>query len=475
MAWNEPGKGKDSWSGGGGNRNNDGGGPPDLDQIWKRLKARFNSGNGGGSNNNGGGGNGSGGIPTGLIAGIVGVLVLAWLVVGGLYVVQPGEKGVVLRFGEYADTASPGWHWHLPYPIASVTKVDVQQVRRVSNRAVMLTKDENIVDVEISAQYRISNAMNYLFNLQDPDQTVQQVLRSAVREIVGTSNMNQVIQEGVQVNQLEDPAIGNVDLKQGTGQPKKKDGLKDIDQKLVGQIKEKQNEYPQITDRSRAKLPSNVKQIMQYTLNKYDAGIDIVAVNVQYAQPPEQVQGAFQEAIKAREEEERAKNIARAYARDVVARAQGDKAQMIAEAKAYKSRKINRAEGQAARFDDLLTQYQKAPEVTRTRLYLETMGDVLSASHLVLNDGDGNSMTYLPLDKLIDKASRKSANDDTSESSGQDSGNDSSGSSSSGSSDDGSGQSSTNSNSSSGSNGNSRSSDSNAYDIDALRSRSRNS
>ena len=167
--------------------------------------------------------------------------------------------------------------------IATVAKVDVQQVRRVSNRAVMLTKDENIVDVEISAQYRISNAMNYLFQLENPDQTVQQVLRSAVREIVGTSNMNQVIQEGVQVNQLEDRAINNVDLKEGSGQPKKKDGLKDIDRELVGQIKQKQNEYPQITDRSRAKLPTNVRKIMQFTLNKYDAGVQIVAVNVQYA------------------------------------------------------------------------------------------------------------------------------------------------------------------------------------------------
>ncbi len=268
----------------------------------------------------------------------------------------------------------------------------------------MLTKDENIVDVEISVQYRISDAMNYLFQLQDPENTVQQVLRSAVREIVGTSDMNQVIQEGVQVNQLDDKALANVDLKENSGQPKKKNGLKDIDQKLVGQIKQKQNEYPQITDRSRAKLPDNVRRIMQYTLNKYNAGIQILAVNVQYAQPPEQVQGAFQEAIKAREEEERAKNIARAYARDIVARAQGDKAQMIAQAKAYKQRKINRAEGQAARFSDLLAQYEKAPEVTRERLYLETMGDVLSASHLILNDGTSGSMTYLPLDKILEKS-----------------------------------------------------------------------
>ena len=467
MAWNEPGKGKDSWGGGDRNKNNQGNGPPDLDQIWKRFRERF-GGNGGSGNQGGGnGGSGGAGVPSGLIAVVIAILAGAWLVFGGLYVVQPGEKGVVLRFGEYVDTASPGWHWHLPYPIATVSKVDVQQVRRVSNRAVMLTKDENIVDVEISAQYRISNAMNYLFQLENPDQTVQQVLRSAVREIVGTSNMNQVIQEGVQVNQLEDRAINNVDLKEGSGQPKKKDGLKDIDRDLVGQIKQKQNEYPQITDRSRAKLPTNVRKIMQFTLNKYDAGVQIVAVNVQYAQPPEPVQGAFQEAIKAREEEERLKNIARAYAREVVATAQGEKAQMIAEARAYKSRKVNRAEGQAARFSDLLTQYEQAPEVTRSRLYLETMGEVLSGSHLVLDSGDGNSMTYLPLDKIIDKSgAKKPANDNAPSADSDNVGGDvpSSPSSSSGSQNNG--------DSGSGNNGQS---DTSNYESQALRSRSRNS
>ena len=462
MAWNEPGKGKDSWSGGDRNKNNQGNGPPDLDQIWKRFRERFggNGGQGGGN-----GGSGGAGVPSGLIAVGIAILAGAWLVFGGLYVVQPGEKGVVLRFGEYVDTASPGWHWHLPYPIATVSKVDVQQVRRVSNRAVMLTKDENIVDVEISAQYRISNAMNYLFQLENPDQTVQQVLRSAVREIVGTSNMNQVIQEGVQVKQLEDRAINNVDLKEGSGQPKAKDGLKDIDRELVGQIKQKQNEYPEITDRSRAKLPTNVRKIMQFTLDKYDAGVQIVAVNVQYAQPPEPVQGAFQEAIKAREEEERLKNIARAYAREVVATAQGEKAQMIAEARGYKSRKINRAEGQAARFSDLLTQYEKAPEVTRSRLYLETMGEVLSGSHLVLDSGDGNSMTYLPLDKIIDKSGTKKSTEEGVPSADSDKvGSDmSSATSASGGSQGNDGG------------GNSGQSDTSNYESQALRSRSRSS
>lgn len=400
MAWNEPGKGQDPWGGDKkrpGNSNNDG--PPDLDQIWRRFRARFANKNGG-NGSGGSGGQGGDGLGGGFFVVLIPIAIVVWLLTG-FYKVDAGEKGVVLRLGEYTETVNPGLHWHLPYPISQVSEVDTQQVRGASNRAVMLTKDENIVDVEVSVQYRISNAMNYLFRLQDPENTVEQVLRSAVREIVGTSDMNQVIQEGVQVAQLDDSALKNVDLKETSGQPKNKDGLKDIDKKLVGQIKQKQNEYPQITDRSRAKLPDNIRRIMQFTLDHYDAGIKILAVNVQYAQPPEPVQGAFQEAIKAREEEERAKNIARAYARDIVARAQGEKAQMLAEARGYKQRKIDRAEGQSKRFSDLLAQYQKAPGVTRERLYLETMGDVLSASNLILNNGGDNAMMYLPLQELM--------------------------------------------------------------------------
>lgn len=410
MAWNEPGKGQDPW-GGGNNRpgKNSGDGPPDLDQIWRRLRERFAGKKGG--NGSSGGGSGRGAPSGGFFLILIPVVVAVWLLTG-FYKVNPGEQGVLLRLGQYQETVEPGLHWHLPYPVASVLKVDTQQVRGASNRAVMLTKDENIVDVEVSVQYRISNAMNYLFRLQDPENTVAQVLRSAVREIVGTSDMNQVIQEGVQVGQLENGALKNVDLKENTGKPKNKDGLKDIDKKLVGQIKKKQDEYPQITDRSRAKLPDNIRRIMQYTLDNYDAGVKILTVNVQYAQPPEPVQGAFQEAIKAREEEERSKNIARAYARDIVARAQGEKAKRLAEARGYEKRKVDRAEGQSTRFSDLLAQYRKAPDVTRQRLYLETMSDVLSASHLILNDGDSNAMMYLPLQELMKGSKENSKAED---------------------------------------------------------------
>lgn len=400
MAWNEPGKGQDPW--GGGNKNS-GNGPPDLDQIWRKFRARFSGNNNGGGNNTSGG---AGGPSPAILLLIVPIALVVWLATG-LYVVQPGEKGVVLRFGNYIQTQAPGWHWRIPYPVDRVYKVDTQKVRGAKNRAVMLTKDENIVEVEVAVQYRISDAMNYLFQLREPDATVEQVLKSAVREIVGTSRMNQVIQEGVQVEELEDRALENVDLKEGSGTPADKDALKDVDDSLVSEIKQKQKDYPEINDRSRAKLPENVTKIVQTTLSSYKAGINVVAINVQYSQPPEQVQGAFEEAIKAREEEERKKNIARAYARDIVARAQGEKARILLDARGYREQKIARAKGEASRFTELLAQYEKAPEVTRERLYLEGMSEVLSSSNLVLAEqGNGGPLMYLPLEKMLDDARR---------------------------------------------------------------------
>jgi membrane protease subunit HflK len=408
MAWNEPGKGQDPWGGSNKNKNN-GNGPPDLDQIWRRFRARFSGNGGGGGGNNSGG---TGGPSPALLLLIVPIAVVVWLATG-LYVVQPGEKGVVLRFGDYTQTQGPGWHWRVPYPVDRVYKVDTQKVRGASNRAVMLTKDENIVEVEVAVQYRISDAMNYLFQLREPDETVEQVLRSAVREIVGTSRMNQVIQEGVRVEELEGRALENVDLKEGSGQPADKDALKDVDDKLVTEIKQKQQDYPEITDRSRAKLPENVTKIVQTTLSSYKAGVNVVAINVQYSQPPEQVQSAFEEAIKAREEEERKKNIARAYARDIVARAQGEEARILLDARGYREQKIARAKGEASRFTELLAQYEKAPEVTRERLYLEGMSEVLSKSNLILAEqGNGGPLMYLPLEKMLNDARRNKKAED---------------------------------------------------------------
>lgn len=402
MAWNEPGKGKDKDPWGGGNRNTggggDGGGPPDLEQLWRRFRDRFfnrGNGNGGGESPSGGGG------PSGaVIIALVVVAALIWLATG-MYVVQPGEKGVLLRFGAYTHTAGSGWHWHLPYPIEEVDKVDTQQVRKASHRAVMLTKNENFVDIEVSVQYRISNAMNFLFQLQDPEATVNQVLRSAVRDVVGTSRMNQVIQEGVSVGDLNEKGIEHVNLKKNAKSSKSRDALSGINHELVGKIKKKQKNAPQIGNRSRAQLPNNIHKIMQVKLSDYQAGIKIVAVNVQYAQPPEPVQHAFEEAIKAREEKEQKKNMARADARHILASVQGQKAKIVAKARGYKQREIERAKGDASRFTQLLAQYQKVPDVTRERLYLKTMGDVLSNSHVILNNTGSSSMMYMPLQKIL--------------------------------------------------------------------------
>jgi len=358
-------------------------------------------GTGGGRNSNNGGGNGSPGLSGALLLGIIGIGLVIWLLTG-LYVVQPGEKGVLLRFGAYTHTSGPGWHWRLPYPIDSVFKVDTQKVRSASNRAVMLTKHENYVDVEVAVQYRVSNAMHYLFRVRGPDATVLQVLRSSVREVVGNSSMNQVIQEGVAVKRLKNETGKKVNLKKHKKKKQhKKSPLSGMNKKVVHQIKKHVHQQPQITNRSRATLHSNIRKLMQYRLNKYETGIDIVAVNVKYAQPPEQVQHAFEEAIKAREQKVSKKNKARAYARSLVARAKGEKAQRVAKAKAYKQRKVQRAKGDAARFAKLDKQYQKAPAVTHERLYLQTMGTVLGNSHMILNSGGQSSMNYLPLKQIL--------------------------------------------------------------------------
>lgn len=392
MAWNEPGKGKDPW----GKGNGKGDAPPDLDEVWRRLRDRF----GGRGRGGGGGSGGAEGPDPRLFLFAIPVIAVIWLLTG-FYVVQPGEQGVVLRFGGYHETTQPGWHWQVPYPVDRVTRVDIQQVRSASNSAVMLTRDENIVDVRVAVQYRVDSAHNYLFNLRSPDETVEQVLKSAVREIVGTSRMNQVIQEGVRVEELAGEELANVDLKETGEERQTGDPLKSINEELVKEIKAQQEAYPEIADRSRALLPENIRRILQFTLDEYASGMRVTAVNVQYSQPPEPVQGAFEEAIKAREEEERKKNIARAYAREIVEQAQGEAAAVVLQARGYRERKIARARGESERFSQLLDEYRRAPEVTRKRLYLETMNEVLSGTGVVLFDQDkGSPLFYLPLQEL---------------------------------------------------------------------------
>lgn len=339
MPWNQPGgDNKDPW--GGGNRNNQG--PPDLDELLKKLTAKLGK-FGGGS----GGGGRAGSV------GIVGIALLAlilWLA-SGFYIVGEGERGLVLRFGAYQHEAGPGPHWHIPAPVEAVEIVDIDQVRSFQHRSSMLTQDENIVDIELAAQYRVNDAKAYTFNVREPDLTLNQAVESALREAVGKNKMDFVLNEG------------------------------------------------------RPVIAETTKELTQAMLDTYGTGLEITTMNLQQSQPPEQVQDAFNDAIKAREDNVRFVNEAEAYANSVVPIARGESARVIEEAKAYKEQVVSRAEGEADRFSRLLAAYRLAPDVTRERLYLETVETVLArTSKVVMDTRNGNSMMYLPVDKIIQGA-----------------------------------------------------------------------
>lgn len=341
MAWNEPGgNGKDPW----GHRKNDG--PPDLDELIKKLQEKFNQWFG----NQRTGGSGQGDSPglSMMMRIVIGlVLLVAWLS-SGLYIVQPAEQGVVTRFGKFLHTAGDGLHWHIPYPIEQVQKVNVEQVRAIPHKALMLTQDENIVEIELVAQYRVKDAKSYLFNVVDPDRTLLQATESALRSVVGTSKMDDVLT-------LE-----------------------------------------------RDRVAADTKVLTQQILDSYQTGLIVSGVNMQNAQPPNEVQKAFEDVIKAREDEERLKNKAQAYKNEVVQRAGGDADRLRQEAQAYKSQVIARAEGETQRFLSVLAEYNKSPEVLRRRMYLDTMESVLSNTNKVLMDvKQGGNLTVLPLEQLF--------------------------------------------------------------------------
>jgi len=355
MAWNEPGGGnnKDPWGGRGDQ------GPPDLDEVVRKMQDKLGGLFGGGKG--GGGGSKPGFAGFGLIAVIV---VVVWLF-SGIYIVDAGKRGVVMRFGAYTEATMPGPHWHIPYPIEEKEIVDVEQRRFIEvgyrsgaggqsavvvpREALMLTRDENIVNVQLAVQYQVDDPRKYLFNVRDPDAVLKQAAESAIREVIGKSKMDFVLKEG------------------------------------------------------RAEVVSRTKTLMQEVLNTYQSGLLVSDVNLQDAQPPEEVQGAFSDAIKAREDKERLKNEAETYANEVIPKARGQAARQLQEADAYKQALIAKAEGEASRFSQLLAEYKKAPEVTRKRLYMETMEVVLSnTSKVLLDSGDGASnLMYLPLDQLM--------------------------------------------------------------------------
>jgi modulator of FtsH protease HflK len=341
MPWNEPGN-KDPW----GRRPKDQG-PPDLEELLRNLNARLAGLFGGRSTGDGGGSSGGGkGAAAG--AGIVAaVLILIWLF-SGFYIVDAGERGLVLRFGRYVATTGPGPHWHLPYPFERVETVAVDLVRVVQHEATMLTEDENIVSVDVAVQYRVKDASNYAFNVRVPDDTLRQLMESATRDVVGTSTLEYVLGRG------------------------------------------------------RAEVAQNINDLMQRTLDRYQTGLGIITVNLQQSQPPEPVQPAFADVVIAREDRIRFINQAQSYANGVIPRARGQAARIKEEAAAYRARVIAAAQGDVSRFTQLLSEYRNAPQVTRDRLYLNSLESVLSNSSKVMMDTKrGTNLLYLPLDKLL--------------------------------------------------------------------------
>ena len=349
MAWNDP-----QWG-----KKNDG--PPDLDEIWRKFNSRLNRmlGNKPDPVRS---------ITPGTIIIVLTILLAIWLG-SGFYVVDTGQRGIVLRFGEYVETVQPGPGWHIPWPVESVELINMQQMRtveigyrdnahnRVPKESLMLTADANIVDLQFSVQYSIINPENYLFSNRSPDEAVRQVAESVMNSIVGQNKMDYVLYQG----------------------------------------------HGEMADQA-------AKQIQQ-VMDRYHAGIHVNQVTLQNALPPQEVQPAFDDAVRASQDRERLKNEAQTYANDVIPKARGVAARLQEEAAGYKQSVIANAQGEADRFSQILAQYNKAPAVTRERMYIDMMQQVLSSSTKVLEDGrkGGNQTIYLPLDKLMEKPAAATA------------------------------------------------------------------
>ena len=345
MAWNEPGgnsNNQDPWGGrkGGGRQ-----GPPDLDEALRKLQDSLNGIFGGKKSSGSGNGSAAGGL--GLIGIALAVLAALWLY-SAVYVVDEQEQAVVLRFGKYYETVGPGLNIYFP-PIDRKFQENVTRERAYSAQGQMLTEDENIIEVPLTVQYRISNLQDFVLNVHQPEVSLQHATDSALRHVVGSTAMDQVLTEG------------------------------------------------------RELMASEVKERLQRFLDNYRTGISVTQVNVQSAAAPREVQEAFDDVIRAREDEQRAKNQAEAYANGVVPEARGQAQRIIEDANGYRDEVIARAQGEAERFSKLLTEYRKAPEVTRERLYLEAMQEVFSNTSKVLVTGDKgqNNLLYLPLDKMV--------------------------------------------------------------------------
>jgi membrane protease subunit HflK len=343
MAWNEPGgNNNDPWKNKGGKDQ----GPPDLDEVFKNIMAKFGK-FGGGKGGSSSGGKSFGGIGLSVILGII---VVVW-VLSGFYTIREAERGVVLRFGEFSHFVEPGLRWK-PTFIDSIVPVDVQTVRSMASSGSMLTEDENVVKVEMEVQYRILEPYKYSFAVTSPEESLSQAFDSAIRYVVGHSKMDAVLTSGREVAR------------------------------------------------------QNVRDELQSIIESYDMGLAIVDMNFKDARPPEEVKAAFDDAIAAQEDEQRFINEADAYAREIEPRARGQVNRMAQEAQAYKERVTLEAQGEIARFEELLPQYKAAPEVTRSRIYIETLEEVYSNTSKILVDTQGTgNMMYLPLDKILERQS----------------------------------------------------------------------
>jgi len=360
MSWNEPGGDqRDPW------RGRDEKNPPDLDEAIRQLQERIGKLFGGGGQGGNGGGHDERPGASMRLFGYIGLAALAIWGLSGFYIVDEGNRGVETRFGRYIATTQPGLNWHIPAPIESVEIVNVEQQRFIEigyrtraaggaqqvvtpepKEALMLTNDENIVDVRLAVQYQVKDAKQFLFNVNNPTATLKQVTESAERGAIGKSMMDFVLTEG------------------------------------------------------RSEIVNEIKKQIQEVMDSYEAGIRITSVNLQDAQPPEQVQSAFEDAIKAREDKQRLINEAEAYANEVIPKSRGAAARVLEEAEAYRARTIAQAEGEAGRFSKLFVEYSKAPEITRKRLYIETIESVLSGVDTVMVDvKQGSNLFYLPLDQ----------------------------------------------------------------------------
>jgi membrane protease subunit HflK len=362
MAWNEPGnngngndkdkdKDKDPWGGGrkGGDQ-----GPPDIDEVVRNLTKKFNSlfrGGSGGSSSTGSSSSGGGGLSAGLIAGLVAVVAVIWGFMG-FYIVDEAERGVVLRFGKVLDlTVQPGLHWNPPV-VDEVSLVNVSELnaKTYENRA-MLTTDENIIDIAVTVQYLIQDPVKYVIAVQDPELSLDNASESAIRHVVGGNFMDQILTTG------------------------------------------------------RDRMAADVQERLQDYMNAYNTGIFVSQVNVVDAQPPDAVRPAFDDVIRAREDEQRVQNQAQQYSNQIIPEARGEAQRRIESANAYSAEVVAEATGDASRFNQLLTEYLKSPEVTRQRLYIDSIEEVMTASSKIMVDVEGgNNMLFLPLDKLMEQS-----------------------------------------------------------------------